>query len=116
MYFSEATVLAVSDESTSGFPRMSFQLPPKPFFEDGKLYAQHMIVSVDSMNGSYSNEQTTFQIPFVPELNEYYGRQCCYQINGARAEPNGLGIVSSASGSNMFLDSLNIKELVKRFS
>lgn len=114
MYFSEATVLAVSDESTGGFPRMSFQLPPKPFFEDEKLYAQHMIVSVDSMNGSYSNEQTTFQIPFVPELNEYYGRQCCYQINGARAEPNGLGIVSSASGSNMFLDSLNIMEFVKQ--
>lgn len=114
MYFSEASVLAVIGESTGGFPRMSFQLPPKPFFEDEKLYVQCMIVSVDSRTRSFGNEQTTFQIPFVPELNGYYGRQCCYQVNGARAEPNGLGIVSSASGSSMFLDSLNIMELVKQ--
>lgn len=114
MYFTETSVLAVVGEDSDGSPRASFQLPPKPFYEDTKLYDQQMVVSVDPGIGLYGNEQATLHTLFVPELNEYYGRQCYFEFDRARVEPNGLGIISQATRSDLSLDALNIADLVKQ--
>lgn len=114
MYFSEGSVLAAIGEGSAGSPRAAFQLPPKPFNEDTRLYNQHLIVSVDPGIGLFGNERATLHTPYIPELNEYYGRQCYFDWDKARAEPEGLGIISHATRSDLSLNALDVVELVRR--
>ena len=114
MYFSEGSTLAAIGEDSAGSTQVSFQLPPKPFQEDAWLYDQHFIVSVDPGIGLFGNERATLQTPYVPELNEYYGRYCYFEWNKARVEPKGLGIISDSATSNLSLHALDVVELVKQ--
>lgn len=115
MYFSEGSTLAAIGEGSTVAPRVSFQLPPKPFDEDTRgLYRQHIVVSVDPGIGLFGNVRATLQTPYVPELNEYYGRQCYFEWDKARVEPKGLGVISDATCSDLSLSALNVVELVKR--
>lgn len=115
MYFSEGSTLAAIGEDSTVATQVSFQLPPKPFDEDTrKLYGQHFVVSVDPGIGLFGNERETLQTPYAPELNEYYGRQCYFEWDKARVEPEGLGIISHATRSDLSLSALNVVELVKR--
>lgn len=114
MYFSEGSALAAIGEDSAGSPQVSFQLPPKPFNEDTRLYDQHLIVSVDPGIGLFGNERATLYTPYIPELNEHYGRQCYFEWDRARVEPEGLGIISNASRSDLSLNALDIVDLVKR--
>lgn len=114
MYFSEGSALAVIGEDSAGLPKMSFQLPPKPFNEDTRLNDQHLVVSIDPGIGLFGNERATLQTPYVPELNEYYGRQYYFEWNKARVELEGMGIISNASCSHLSLNALDVVELVKR--
>lgn len=114
MYFSEGSVLAAIGEDSAGLPNLSFQLPPKPFNEDARLYDQHLVVSIDPGIGLFGNERATLQTPYVPELNEYYGREYYFRWDRARVEPEGMGIISDASRSDLSLNALDVVELVKR--
>ena len=114
MYFSEGSVLAAIGEVSAGPPQVSFQLPPKPFQEGTRLYEQHLVVSVDPGIGLFGNERATLHTPYIPELNEHYGRQCYFEWDRARVEPDGLGIISDASRSDLSLNALDVVELVKR--
>ena len=114
MYFSEGSALAAIGEDSAGSTQVSFQLPPKPFQEDAWLYDQHFVVSVDPGIGLFGNERATLQTPYVPELNEYYGRYCYFEWNKARVEPKGLGIIGDAATSNLSLNALDVVELVKQ--
>lgn len=114
MYFSEGSVLAAIGEDFAGLPKLAFQLPPKPFNEDTRLYDQHLVVSINPGIGLFGNERATLQTPYVPELNEYYGRQYYFEWNKARVEPEGMGIISSASRSDLSINALDVVELVKR--
>ena len=114
MYFSEGSALAAIGEDSAGSPQVSFQLPPKPYNEDTKLYDQHLVVSIDPGIGLFGNERATLQTPYVPELNEYYGRQYYFEWDKARVEPEGMGIISNASRSDLSLHALDVVELAKR--
>lgn len=115
MYFSEGSTLAAIGEVSTVALQVSFQLPPKPFDEDTrKLYGQHFVVSIDPGIGLFGNERETLQTPYVPELNEYYGRQCYFEWDKARVEPESLGIISDANRSDLSLNALNTVELVKQ--
>ena len=114
MYFSDGSALAAIGEDSSGLPKLSFQLPPKPFNEDTRLYDQHLVVSIDPGIGLFGNERATLQTPYVPELNEYYGRQYYFEWDKARVEPDGMGIISNANRSDLSLNALDVVELVKR--
>lgn len=94
-------------------PSVSFQLPQKPFYDRGGVSIQKAVVSVRPLVGS-SNKEETFWTPFIPELNEYYGREVCGRWNTARAEVDGLGIVTYVSTDNLALHSLNSRHLVSK--
>ena len=113
MYFSEGTSLATIGTS-SGKPRVSFQLPPKPFSEERWTHNQHLVVSTDLGIGLFGNERFTLTTPYVPELNEFYGRNCYFEWDKARVEPDGLGIISHASRSDLSLDALDVSLLIEK--
>lgn len=114
MYFSEGSALAAIGENSTGMPNLSFQLPPKPFNEDTRLHDQNLVVSIDPGIGLFGDERATLQTPYVPELNEYYGRQYYFEYAKARVESEGMGIISNASRSDLTLNALDVVELVKR--
>ena len=114
IYFSEGSALAAIGEYSAGLSNLSFQLPPKPFNKDMRLHNQHLVVSIDPGIGLFGNERATIQTPYVPELNEYSGRQYYFEWNKARVEPEGMGIISNASRSDLSLNALDVVEFVKR--
>lgn len=113
MYFSEGSSLAAIDDSSIP-PLVSFQLPPKPFADDRDLFTQHLVASVDPGMELFDNERATLRIPWIPALNEYYGRECAFDWDKARAEPDGLGIIEDAASSHMSLKALDVAQLMQR--
>lgn len=114
MYFSQGSSLGAIGENTTGRQEVSFQLPQKPFSDDGRLYHQNLVVAIDAGIGLYGNERATLRTLYVPELNEYYGRQCYFEWDKARAEPESLGIITHASRSDLSLRALDVVELIAR--
>jgi len=111
MYFGDATALASVDQGDKA-AAMSFALSDKPFVADRDAHTQHYVLSVDPGIGLFGNEQATFHTPFIPELNEFYGRNAHFIWNVARSEPESLGIISSVSDSHQTLRALNVSDLI----
>ncbi len=81
MGFGDKSVLGASAEDALG-TSVTFQLPDKPFFSDVELHSQMMVVSVSAPNIG----KAMLTPPFIPRLNDYYGRHVYFIYNKARAE------------------------------
>lgn len=111
MHFGDATALASIDES-GRTPSMSFTLTNKPFVTDLDAHSQHYVLSIEPGIGLFRNEHATLHSPFVPELNEFYGRNAYFIWNAARSEPESLGIISSVSDDHTTLHGLSVNKLI----
>jgi hypothetical protein len=89
MHFGEKSVLAAVGNSF-GSIRMSFALPEKPCFDETRVAHQHLVASIHPLTRLYGDERATLMTPFLPELNEYYGRNYYFEWNKARVEPEAL--------------------------
>lgn len=110
MYIDEHSTLA-SLSDRGGVPSLSFDLRPKPFFDDPEFHNQSVIASVRPLI-DVGDEETTFRYPYIPELNEYYGRKAYFEYNAARAEHDGLGLVISVTQDDLTIEALRRRELV----
>lgn len=113
MYFSEGPSLA-NIGTSFGKQRVSFQLPPKPFTEDRGSHNQHLVISLDMGIGLFGNERSTLTTPYIPELNEFYGRNYYFEWDKARVEPEGLGIIAHASRSDLSIDAIDVNLLIEQ--
>jgi len=113
MYYAEGSALAaVSDRDDR--PQISFQLPPKPVADTAGLYSQHMVISVEPGIGLFGNERATLETPYVPELNEFYGREFYFEWDKARVEPESLGIISPVTRDDLTLHALDVQVLIQK--
>jgi ribosomal protein S27E len=87
-------------------------VPEAPFERSHSRYGEHYVLSVDPGIGLFLNEQATLHLPFLPQLNEYFGREVFHMWNAARAEPDSLGIVTSVTTPTMNLTSASVAELI----
>lgn len=108
-YFKGKTALGVLSDSPSG--SLSFQLPEKPTISGGIGHFQHLITSIKFFNGSTSEDQT-FKVPYMPELNVFYGQKM-HTWNEVRVEPDGLGLITQIDENNLYLRSVGVKELTQ---
>lgn len=110
MVFEEHPVLGtVSHEFNR--PSVTFQLPNKPFFSHHALHEQHVVVSVTPLvedNGLILNP------PYMPELNQFFGREIYYDASKARSEPDGLGIITKVTRSDLTLRGLDGHQLIEQ--
>jgi len=95
-----------------GRPTLSFQLPEKPF-EVYEFSDEHFIVSLRAPWDD-PDEWSTFWTPYIPSLNRWYGRQILSSGRAARAEIDGIGIVSRVTNENLTVASLKKIELATR--
>lgn len=110
MHLGECSTLGVVGES-GGAPRISFALPEKPFNGDVHFHVQRLIASV-SLIGSLDKDENIFNVPYIPELNEFYGREMHLEYDGFRVEPERLGLVIRASDNDDYLKALPVIALV----
>jgi hypothetical protein len=110
MYFSEGSTLAsVSDLGER--PHISFSLTGQPFSQDRGGYDENYVLSVSPVGGLF-NERATLHAPFLPPLNRFYGENCHFAGNKARAEPDGLGIIIPSTMTALTLRSMSVAELI----
>ena len=91
---------------------MTFQLPEKPFFADIELHSQMMVVSVSAPNIG----KTMLTPPFIPAMNEYYGRNAYFIYNQARAEQGSLGIIQNVTSDQLTLRALRLRKSCPKYS
>ena len=111
VHFGSASALASIGDNHGGID-VSFMLPDQPFIEERGNYDQHYVVSVDPGIGLFKNERATLHAPFIPQLNEFYGRNLHFQWNAARAEPESVGLIINLSADHMTLRALDVVQLV----
>lgn len=112
MFFGETSTLGVMGES-NGAPRVNFALANKPFDGDSSFHTQHLVASISLIGGLYGDEQHTFDVPYVPELNEFYARTLHFEYDKFRVEPDRIGLVIDAADQDSFLTAMPVADLVR---
>lgn len=112
MHFGRASTLGVVG-TDFGKPKISFSLDNKPFSSDSWFHTQHLVASLSFVGGLYGDEQHTFVPPYVPELNEFFGRSQ-HLYNTIRSEPGRIGMVVDAADPSSSLYALSISELFEK--
>jgi hypothetical protein len=110
MVLGEASSLGVFGDE-SGKTKVSFSLTDQPFCNDRWFHTQHLIASV-LVRGD--EEQKTFQPPFVPELNEFFGWEMQLRHDVVRVEPERVGVVVDAVRNDSYLYALPVPALVEK--
>jgi hypothetical protein len=112
MYFGATTALATVGER-GGKTTIAFQLSNKPFSGEQAYPSPHYVLSVDPGVGLLHSDRETLHAPFIPRLNEFYGRNCHFMWNQARAEPESLGMITEVSTDSVSLRALDVQQLVR---
>jgi len=86
----------------------------KPFGALSGLDAQELVVTFGDGRLMGHGTRRTFCPPFIPQLNEFYGRALWYDWNKARAEPEGIGIITDLQTTSISLTALNHDTIVER--
>lgn len=111
-YFSEKWVLASLSEQY-GKLNLAFQLPEKPFISDDECADQSFIVSTKPSFAD-RDEVRTFWTPYIPELNEWYGRNTILSGSSARAEMDGVGFIRKIRDESLTINSIQKQELATK--
>jgi hypothetical protein len=110
VHFEQHSVLGTIDEG-EGSVSVSFSLPSKPFFEAPETRYQHAIltsrplIDPDPLIG-------TFHLPYIPRLNQFYGRRTYFDPLSARIEPDGLGTVLQLHQGHVRLTGISTAQLL----
>ena len=97
-----------------GKPKVSFSLGDKPFSSDIWFHTQHLVASVSTMRSLFGEDEYTFDLPYVPELNEFFSRSMHLGHNILRVEPGRIGLVVDATDTDSWLYALPVSQLVER--
>ena len=108
MGFADNSVLGIA--SNDGRLSVTFELPPKPFFDHGAFYMQNVVVSVHPL---VRTANLVFAPPFLPLLNEDYGREM-HLYNTVRSEREGIGVITDLTTHSVTISALDVQTLVNK--
>lgn len=93
---------------TDGKAEASFALPDRPFDDDDvRSLSQKFVVVVDAKQyGLSPDRDLIFETPFVPQMNEFYGRNFYHDYDAVRSQQGSLdkgavGIITAISTQRM---------------
>jgi hypothetical protein len=99
----------------------SFSLPDRPFEDDDPyVLRQHFVVSVEADEYGFAPDEITFATPFIPRLNEFYGRNFTFEYDKARAESGSLdhgavGVISSIGDQRLEIRAIRVHQWLQAF-
>jgi len=113
IYSDEVSVLGTSSEF-KGTPSLSIELRQKPFYDElgTKTSFQLFVASVRPLVYG-ERSATTFNYPFLPELNEFYRREVglAYDL---RSEPLGLGVIVNVMTDQITIRAISMRQLLTK--
>ncbi len=95
-----------------GRKRVTFSLNNKPFSGDPAFYQQNLVASI-SIFSSLPQEDATFNLPYIPALNETFARAMEQQYSRLRVEPDRVGIVVDAIDASKSIAAIQTAQLVE---
>ncbi|HKW87406.1 MAG TPA: hypothetical protein VJN21_01475 [Candidatus Acidoferrales bacterium] len=107
---SKSILGTVSDDDP--IPELAIQLPEKPLFDEPDLRAQKVVVGVFPVGVALEQEESTFQIPYFPALNQFYGRRMYFNSAELRVGGSGPAIITSITTSHLNLRAIRKQELI----
>ncbi len=113
MHFGEKGIIAALDTDV-GKTGITFALPDLPYIPDDRRGFRKIVASINFGTGLFTNERETTFTPFIPELNNFYGGNCCFRSNAARAEPGTIGIIIDEQESDLTFFALNVSKLINK--
>jgi hypothetical protein len=99
MHFPEQSVVSQISEGRT----VTLELRDKPGFDEPPFGLQQLVLTVKPTLNYSLDDRFLFTVPFIPELNEYFGRQHYYDCDNARVEKDGLGIITGLSTDHITL-------------
>jgi len=114
MHFDTVSTLGIVTRERE-HPRVSFALNAKPFASDVWFHTQHLVASVTFLgNPLFNDDLHTLKPPYIPELNEFFGR-AMHTYDSIRVEPDGgVGIIIDAADSDTSLTAIPCGDLFNR--
>ncbi len=113
MAFDTSFTVASLEEGSRG-PRATIALPAKPFLDHSEFFHQNVVISVGSVGTSLVSDGSTLTPPFVPDLNEYYGRELFFDWRRVRAEPEAVGVIERVTANHLSLTALEHEKVIAR--
>lgn len=104
----------VSVSTDADRPSIAFQLPKKPFHEHPLLHRQKFIVSLNLRFYIESDAKWTFRMPFLPQLNGFWGRAAIFNARQARVEPEGLGVIVDLGTQHLTVHAVEKRALIEQ--
>jgi hypothetical protein len=114
MYLSEHSVVAQISEGEHR-PTVTLQIGEVPGFNIRTFNHQLLVVTLKPTLNFSRDDRFLFTMPFIPELNDFYGREHSLQCDEARAERDGLGIITSLSTEYLTLFGVERFQFAKQF-
>lgn len=96
---------------TGSVPRINFALSNKPLCSDVWFHSQHLMASV-RLFGVFDRE-SMFIPPYVPELNEFYGRNTTLHYNRVRVERQRIAFVIDAADRDLSFQAIPVALLIE---
>lgn len=114
VHFEEKSILGSVGEEY-GKLSMTFQMVEKPFYTDTRSHLEQLVISVRSISSlrGTGKENLTFWTPDLPELNHYFGREAEFRWYAARAQHQGLGIITTTISDQFTLRALDVRSLIQ---
>lgn len=107
MLLGEASALGVEAQS-----RVTFSLPERPYAAD-EFGQQYLIASVKVDDPALGpDKKETFNLPYLPEHNEAFGRALGVMYDHLRIEPGRLGLVVQAASTDISVKAMPLWDLV----
>ena len=111
MRFEQQTALATVIDA-DGSQQLTFEAEDARFTKAPGAQFQSVILSVSTPIVFTRAEESTFSVPFIPEMNEHLSYAMTYRTEEIRAERRGFGVIVDASKSHVRLKALQIHDLV----
>jgi hypothetical protein len=106
---------------TEGKASASFALPDRPFNdEDVQALTQKFAVIVDASQFGGPDAELTFDTPFMPHLNRFYGRNFYRDFDAARSQlghldSGALAIITEISTQQLSVNAFRVFDWMKAF-
>jgi hypothetical protein len=117
-HWRERSVLGSVDEPGQDRPSLTLPLPAKPTFEDPLFSQQWLVASILGTDWWGREQEMTFFPPYVPDLNEYFGRELHFNYSQFRAEPpdiwQAVSVLVHASTPDVTLRALPVTQLIAK--
>ena len=113
--------VVVSYSEENGSARASFSLPDRPFDdEDSQAFNQQFVVTVDATQYPLASDDLSFQTPYAPRLNEFYGRNFGTMFDRARSEPGffglgAVGVIDEISDQRLEVRAFRVHDWLREF-